>query len=263
LGIGYRVYYKNGLKAYIGNDSDTYNKIDDNITDIFCGYHSTFYLRNKTLYATGYNCGREHTSLGLGGIQPKFTAEPISNNVVRFYASALDRLFITEDGNIYIFGKSSYIPHSFITRLTPMWLDASHFVDVPGQIQKVCFGIDHMLILAEYQLYGCGSNQMGQLGLGKDIQFITQIQLIIIDGIGIIDDIACGQNFSVLIGDGKAYATGLNKDPKLGVDTSDEYVYSFTPITSFIHNINPNLRFNSVVCSNHTIGLITNQFLYL
>jgi alpha-tubulin suppressor-like RCC1 family protein len=72
-------------------------------------------------------------------------------------------------------------------------------------------------------LYSFGSNKTGQLGIGKNIQFSVEPQLIECLPSAKIDSIASAKNSSfVLFENGTLYSWGGNKEGILGIGSTQE-----------------------------------------
>jgi hypothetical protein len=159
---------------------------------------------------------------------------------------------------MYIYGTYPYLTGNQTDYITkPTKLSKRYFIDRPGNIQKICFGYDFILILADNQIFGLGSNVDGQLGTGGTVK-LNKVELILTNLVGIVDDIACGGNYSLIISDGKVYFSGGNLN-----NFKESVVRQFTPLTNFASVINLNLQFNKIVAYNNNIALVTNQFLFL
>jgi alpha-tubulin suppressor-like RCC1 family protein len=132
------------------------------------------------------------------------------------------------------------------------------------QIQQVAAGVANTLVLlTNGQLYGCGANDYGQLGLGDAQNHIT-FTSIIISGLkesAQIQQVVAGWNHTfVLLTNGQLYGCGDNYDGQLGLGDYQDRV-TFTPI--IIPNLEEGVKIQQVVAgSSHTLVLLTNGQLY-
>lgn len=122
-------------------------------------------------------------------------------------------LTLTDDGSIYAYGKNDegQLGQGYVD-------DDFHFlqtkIDVPDQVIGMAAGRSHGLALTKNgQVYGFGSNDLGELGLGcqSTCQKPTLIQEL--DQIGGIAGVSTDADTSfVLTDDGRIYAFGLNQE---------------------------------------------------
>ena len=125
------------------------------------------------------------------------------------YAGRDHSAFIDESGRLYTTGsnndgklclgdtggESRNIPHQVI---------------LPRKAVSVALGLEFTLILLENgEVYGCGSNRLGQLGLGNTVTVSTPTR--IGSSLGKIKAISAGAEFSLFLTRvGKAYSSGRN-----------------------------------------------------
>ncbi|KAJ5073360.1 ubiquitin-protein ligase e3a-related [Anaeramoeba ignava] len=129
---------------------------------------------------------------------------------------------------------------------------------------------NHVILLnSNQELFGCGGNLFGQLGLGESIkdwriQKITQIQNI---PKGKIIDIQCGETFSIMLIENedenenpkrKLYSCGSNQYNGLGKD-EDENTYEFTEIKSSLFENDDDNILDFSVGRQHTLILTSNS----
>ncbi|MCP6793218.1 hypothetical protein NGX06_016390 [Clostridioides difficile] len=89
-------------------------------------------------------------------------------------------------------------------------------------IKKMSLSSTHsILILENGDVYGCGSNQFGELAINKS-ELTTTSEFIKINLTNIID-IACGDNFTYFLkNDGSLFSIGKNSEYQLGIGHNDE-----------------------------------------
>lgn len=87
------------------------------------------------------------------------------------------------------------------------------------KIKKAAIGSEHALYLTESgEVYACGQNKSGQLGLGYSSDCITTPQLMMVSRNNRIVDIAVGNSHSIfLTKDGQVYTCGNNEYGQLGL----------------------------------------------
>lgn len=95
-----------------------------------------------------------------------------------------------------------------------------------SDISKVTVGKSHSLILTTSSaLYGCGSNSLGQLGLGDGVRTACDFTTPVALSISAVRDIACGQDYSLLCtNNGALYSFGHPEYGQLGLGTNGQYI---------------------------------------
>ena len=126
-------------------------------------------------------------------------------------ARAMHSIFISEDGDVFTTGnnhkgqlclgdqENRYIPH--------------HVPDLPAPAVSASVGLDFTLILLENgQVFGCGSNQNGEIGLGNKIHHsLFAAEIIISNTTEAIVDVSTGWAFSLFQdAAGQVFGTGSN-----------------------------------------------------
>lgn len=106
-------------------------------------------------------------------------------------------------------------------------------ISFPGKasVAKISMGRSHtMFLLSSGELWACGSNSFGQLGLGnskataKDV--LTPMKLTIPGDDPVVRDVACGYDFTVFctLNQGRVYAFGHPEYGVLGQGTEGKYI---------------------------------------
>ncbi|MDF2866964.1 MAG: hypothetical protein K0S11_434, partial [Gammaproteobacteria bacterium] len=103
-----------------------------------------------------------------------------------------------------------------------------HFTQVTGitgTVQQVVAGGQHSFILTDKGLYACGSNMLGQLGLGdnQDRAHFTQVTGMT----GTVQQIGAGGYNSFIFTDKGLYGCGINNGNQLG---HEGHLTTFQPI---------------------------------
>lgn len=125
---------------------------------------------------------------------------------------------------------------------------AHGYTDLVGVpfIWQIEAGANHTLLIGEHKthglrLYACGDNRYGQLGLGLGLgeteEAVTEVRVLTpVKTEGVVSDICCGANHSMVLTETGLYATGDNKSGQLGLgDTLNRSV--LTPVNHQGHVI--------------------------
>ncbi len=167
----------------------------------------------------------------------KVQAEDSRESKIRVFSNSRDKLLVyKEDGSLWI-NKSG----QSLTKL----------FDFQG-IKDIAVGIDHFIILkSDGSVWTWGSNNYGQLGYSGDSQLNIPRK---IDGLDNVIQISTYYNTSfALKANGEVLAWGYNGYwNNLGVDKSDEYIYTPTSITA-LDNI------KKITCVRETTFALTND----
>jgi alpha-tubulin suppressor-like RCC1 family protein len=236
--------YSFGSNAYgaigIGDnvESDKWNLVAENVIDIECGFYNSCYLTKEgEMFIFGY------IKIDVSDWEKVYTPRRFTNysNVSKIFLSDSNIAFIHND-NLYVYGDNSENKLGFDAKFihTPTIL-LDQFDTPLSHVQKICFARGHTMIIANNQLYICGSNDKGQLGLG-DIININRVQ-IMDQFIGKnVTDIATYEYSSYVVADKICYATGANDYGALGLNEIQYYITKFTPMpmftSTFIKSIN-------------------------
>ena len=102
--------------------------------------------------------------------------------------------------------------------LTPHCLVLLH----PSSVVAAAVGLDFTLLLfADGRVFGCGSNENGELGLGDNVPSVAVPTEIFIPGIRRVEEIASGLRFGLYLerGTGRVFGSGSNLFGQLCEDT--------------------------------------------
>lgn len=206
-----------------------------NVAQVFSGFNHTICL------STSNNvCGLGINSFGQLGIGIKSErCEPTRiyslKNIKTVACGRNFTLFVDFDGYCYGCGCNNSgqlgLDVNEDSILTPMQLN----IEIP--IESVSCGESHSLLLSiEKNVYGMGSNQNGQLGLGRlnSTSEITQIS-----NLNEIRIISCGDKHSIAIHcDGSLYVTGSDYFNQIGNSRVDLKTFSiYSGIKNVIHGV--------------------------
>jgi alpha-tubulin suppressor-like RCC1 family protein len=196
-------------------------------------------------------------ALGLGNVEQKDTPTEIKGygNIKKIVCQHENSAFITEDNQLYImgdnfFGKNGLYynrenPKTYYLR-TPTLIPLNTITNEKILDVKISFGLSHELLLINSQLYICGSNANGCLGLDKDISSVSVFTKHEQFANQKIDDIECGYRYSTLIINKVAYVTGFNNEGQLGLgDRKNVYRFTLIPSLRDVHKIVPDANYTA------------------
>ena len=266
--------------------------IIQNVTQIACGvYHTAVIIKNVSstttyeLWSTGQNTygqlGDGTTNSYNSYVQSQFE----SNNDVTSYGTISKAFqvscgnyhtaYVTNDstgpriwscgrnneGQLGINKENSVV--NYTTKFRRSILQSG--VNFNNALKVVCGGYHTIYISTEStnNIYGCGHNEYGQLGLNHNTSKIGFNNITFGMQIGVqVTDVACGEfHTMVLTSSGELYGTGFNNNGQLGI----EYHVNKNILTRCkLHdNITENsvdaINIKKVACSLYTTSLINNN----
>ncbi|KAL3773023.1 hypothetical protein ACHAW5_000988 [Stephanodiscus triporus] len=122
-------------------------------------------------------------------------------------------------------------------------------IPIEGKIVDVAIGGEHTLLVDEFgNVYGCGSNVVGQLGLGATEKTSVPTN---IDGLASVTSVSAGHSHSVFMSDDGIYFTGSNEFGQLCDNTNGENV--LTPSTLDIPGIESATHFEAIKSSSYIL----------
>ncbi|KAL9190639.1 hypothetical protein ACHAXT_000345 [Thalassiosira profunda] len=102
-------------------------------------------------------------------------------------------------------------------------------IPVDGRIVDVAIGAEHTLLLTESgDVYGCGSNSRGQLGLGEGVVNVASPTRV--DSLSSVTSVSAGHSHSLFIAEDGIHFTGSNEYGQLCDDTNGENLFVPTSI---------------------------------
>lgn len=141
-------------------------------------------------------------------------------------------LVLATDGSVYATGSNCHgqlgircHPCHPLTKFVPTLTPVE---GIPGDVTRVAAGARHsLLVSSDGSVYATGSNDQGQLGLGREVQWRGRPRrLPLPHGDGTVTDVAAGNVHSlVLTSAGAVLATGDNRHGQLGL--GDEVYCAF------------------------------------
>ena len=163
---GYNVYGQLGLGDT--TNRNTFTQVTTNTNDIksiYCGDYHSFILKNDgTLWGSGYN---GYGQLGLGNTSKKYTFTQVTTNaddIKSVYCGAYHTFILKNDGTLWGCGRNDYGQLGLgDTSSRYTFTEITTNID---DIKSVYCGDYHTIMLKnDGTLWGCGSNNYGQLGL--------------------------------------------------------------------------------------------------
>jgi alpha-tubulin suppressor-like RCC1 family protein len=222
---------------------------------VCCGYHNIILTENNELYVCGYN---EYGQLGLGDNNHRNMYTKLEynfGNIKNIYCSSDHNIILNENNEVYVHGNNQcgqlglgdYNDRKVYTKL-------EHNL---GKIKNIYCGANHNIILNENnEVYVCGNNYFGQLGLGdcNDRNTYTKLE----HDFGKIKNIYCGYYHNIILNENnEIFVCGYNEFGQLGLgDNNDREVY-----TKLKHNFG---NIKDIYCgTNHNIILNDNNELFV
>ena len=213
-------------------------------------YHSLILKNDGTLWGCGYNAYGE---LGLGDSNNKYTFTEVTtntDNIKSVYCGYGHTLILKNDGTLWGCGKNDYGQLGLGD--TNSRYTFTKVTTNTDNIKSVYCGKEHTVILKnDGTLWGCGRNDLGQLGLGdtNDRTTFTQITTNADD----IRSVYCDNHNTIMLkNDGTLWGTGENYYGELGLgDTNSRY--TFTEVTTNTDDI------KSVYCGGYHTFILEND----
>jgi len=238
------------------------------ITQIVCGRNNTFFLAsNGKVYGCGYNGNGE---LGDGNTvdlnTPKLISYLTDKNITQIACGYNHTIFLGSDYKVYSCG---YNNQGQLGRSTGTGTP-SHEIHIISDltdknITQIACGASYSMFLASGSTYGnvysCGENTKGQLGLGHTTSPQSTIQYNEYISSANIKQIACGYNHTIfLASDASIYVVGLNDGGQLGLGHQTTPQSTIQEISYFNDN---GITITQIACgSYYTMFLASDGKLY-
>ncbi|KAJ5070205.1 e3 ubiquitin-protein ligase [Anaeramoeba ignava] len=263
--------FKNGKAIeYLDENDPNQNpqkiQIEENIQKVSFGYHNEAILTIEgNVFAKGIdiNSNNPKEFINISSL-----IEDKNDRIIQDIVSGNSSIYLlTSNQNVYGIGLNYSSQLGFDSK-------ALYKTEKPilmmKNVSKIFLGStsNHVFLLnSNQELFGCGDNNYGQLGLGESrketkIQKLTQIQNI---PKGKIIDIQCGVSFSIMLIENenenedlkrKLYSCGYSQFNGLGKE--DENTYKFTEIKSSLFE-NDDILVEISVGNAHTLILTSNS----
>ena len=143
----------------------TFTKRAENVKDFKCSTYVTWYLtKNGELYGCGYN---NYGQQGSGDTSDVLVFTKRAENVKDFKCTSAETWYLTKNGELYSCGENNYGEHGSGE------LGSGDTSNLVLTFTKRAENVENFVIsgvttfyLSDGNLYGCGNNNYGQLGLG-------------------------------------------------------------------------------------------------
>mmetsp|Transcript_13778 Transcript_13778/g.13317 ORF Transcript_13778/g.13317 Transcript_13778/m.13317 type:complete len:493 (+) Transcript_13778:92-1570(+) len=145
-------------------------------------------------------------------------------------SSSFHSFFLSVEGILYAVGRNDHGQlgtGDIITYPSPVVLPSSGLFPTGSVIVKVATGRSHSLILLDSgEVYGCGSNTQGQLGLGDTKTALKDaLRFVRITALSNIRDISCGYDHSIACDrSGRVFTFGHPQFGQLGHGTDGSFI---------------------------------------
>jgi alpha-tubulin suppressor-like RCC1 family protein len=234
-GAGHNTWGDIGISDKANKTKFTQIPYLDNLTikQVVCGmYHSMILTTNGEIYVTGNN-GDGQLSTEDYSNRYSFT-EIKMKNIDYICAGYADSYALKNNGAIYACGSNNHGQLGLNDKEKRNYFEfvqgpASEILEFEDKPKKIlCKGTTSFILTERGVLYGCGSNNYGQLGLGDTtnrfefVRSAINVELVETSGVA-----------TYIKSDGLLLSTGLNKYGQLGLgDTKDRTEFTPVPMSS-------------------------------
>jgi alpha-tubulin suppressor-like RCC1 family protein len=260
---------------------NTFTKVDiSNVSSVICGeFHTMILTKDNEPYSCGNN---EYAQLCLGDTNNRktFTKVDISN-VSSVSCGEFHTMILTKNNELYACGynglgqlglgddkhRNTFAKVNIPVQSSHLTVESTANSLNPKIISVACDGYRTMILTKDNELYACGNNQSGQLGLGDNIHRNTFTH---VDIPNIMSVTSGTLHTMILTKNNELYACGYNGLGQLGLG-DDKHRKTFTKVDistmrcnkvgSTVDSLNPNVL--SVTCGGyHTMILTKDNELY-
>jgi alpha-tubulin suppressor-like RCC1 family protein len=214
---GSNFYYQLGLGD--NKNRNAYTKLEHNfgkIKNIYCGAkHNIILNENNEVYVCGHNY---YGQLGLGDYDKRNVYTKLENNfgkIINIYCAGYHNIILNENNELYVCGYNDFgqLGLGYNDNKNIHTKIENNF----GKIKNIYCGRYHNIILNENnELYVCGNNEFGQLGLGDNNKKNTYTKLE--HNFGKIKNIYCGGYYNIILNENnELYVCGINEFGQLGL----------------------------------------------
>lgn len=266
VGCNYSYLLKNGRLYSCGENKlgqlglgDTMCRnefIEMDVSDVIavsCGSYHSLVLTKKGLFACGSNGAG---NLGICSYLDKELLTKCTfsdnncSNIIKFGCGYRHSLVLTKSNGLLGCGQNYNGQLGFKERDKQCIFLPLLISDV---ISMACGGY-HSLVLRKEGLYGCGSNDSGQLaGLYSEIRSFTKLDIQLGPGHKVIS-MTCSRHSSFVLTSEGLFACGDNTDSRLGLNKSNRNINEFTKVN--ISNV------ISLSCNSDYTMILTTEGLY-
>ena len=218
--------YQGNLGLGNRNTAYTVTKVNiDNVKQISCGDSHTFILKNDgSLWSSGFN---HRGQLGLGDTTNRTTFTQVTTNInndVKEVICGNGHTFILKnDGSIWSCGYNNY-GQLGLGNTTQKYTFTQVTTNINNDVKEVVCGNYCTFILKnDCSVWACGQNNVGQLGLGNQINrsTFTKVTTNINND---VKQVAGGWYHTFIIkNDGNVWSCGYNNNGQLSLPISNKY----------------------------------------
>jgi alpha-tubulin suppressor-like RCC1 family protein len=221
----------------LGNNlsRNTFVKLNHNfgiIKNVYCGHDFNYILNmNNELFVCGSN---KEGQLGLGGIRKIDKYVQLKHNfglIKNIFCGGYYVIILNMDNELFVCGDNFYYQLGLGDKTNKNINEYVKLEHKFGIIKNICCGSHHNIILnMKNELFICGGNYCGQLGLGDIEDRHTFVKFK--HNFGKIKNIFCGGRYSVILTmDNKLFVCGCNEYGQFGLgDDYDTYIYTFVKL---------------------------------
>lgn len=207
--------------------------VGEAVTAIAAGYDFSYFLTvSGDVYATGNNLGGQ---LGDSTRETRTRPVKVLSNIMAISAGEAHGLFLTVSGSVLATGANfdGQVGGGALFVVSPLEI-------VSQDATSICAGGDSTTLVTESQLWGQGSNRLGQLALGNVTTTSTKMQIgSEVESMGFAEA-AVGDTHGLFLATSNfVYASGSNFFGQLGDSTYEsstrlEQIYAYEPVTQTI-----------------------------
>ena len=252
---GYNDYGQLGTGDFSQRSSFTEitTNINNDVKYVSCGLYNSLIIKNDgSLWAAGLN---DYGQLGLGtSVVTQNTFAQVTTNVKQVACYYQHTCIVKNDGSLWSAGENAY-GQLGLNDTTNRRAFTQVTTNINNDVNYVTCGYtDTMIIKTDGSLWGCGYNQVSQLGFGASgtkktfAQVTTNIN-------NDVKDVKCGETHTLIIkNDNTVWGCGYNYYGQLGLE-STEGVGVFTQIITNIDND----KIKSISCGDTHSFIIKNN----
>ncbi|NDC56780.1 MAG: hypothetical protein EBZ69_08255 [Alphaproteobacteria bacterium] len=224
---GFGLNYNNEITSeYLSVEIKPIKISYDNIKQISTGYLSTLFLKNDgTVWCIGNN---KKGQLGIGNYDNQTTLQQVKGvngighitNIKQIATGDNNSFFLTNNGSVFGCGRNNYGQLGLTIYNIESQNTLQQVINATN-IEQISVGRYHSLFLKKDRtVWGCGTNEFGQLGIGGELDNQYTLQQVI--KATNIKQIATGYIHSLFLKyDGTVWGCGYNEFGQLGIGNYD------------------------------------------